>query len=94
MVGSKFGFQLVELPSGERRKISLTANYRGRHSFGLALPGLKAREVMAKVFELNYLARKQGEVIRISPGLTADLLTEDQAEWRPLIGPDCRDTVL
>ena len=32
------------------------------------------------MFELSYLAREQGEVIRINPGLTADLVTEDQGD--------------
>jgi len=79
VIGAKFGFQLVEVPSGERRKMSLTANHRGRHTFGLAPSGQK-EEVTATMFELSYLAREQGEVIRINPGLTADLVTEDQGD--------------
>lgn len=79
VIGAKFGFQLVSLPSGERRQMSLVANHRGRHTFGLA-PGGQRGEVTAAMFELSHLAREQGEVIRINPGLTADLVTEDQGD--------------
>jgi len=79
VIGAKFGFKTLDLPSGEKRKMSLTANHRGRHNFGLAPAGVKG-EVKAVVFELSHLAREQGEVIRINQGLTADLVTEDQGD--------------
>ena len=79
VIGAKFGFQLVDLPSGEKKQLALTANHRGRHNFGLAPAGERG-QVRAKVFELNHLAREQGEVIRINTGLTADLVTDDQGD--------------
>ena len=81
VIGSKFGFQLVSLPSGERQRLSLIANPRGRHTFGLAPAGASG-EIKAKVFELCHYAREQGEVIRINPELTADLVTEDQGDLK------------
>jgi len=79
VVGAKFGFELVDLPRGEKRQVELTANHRGRHNFGLA-PAGQGGEVRAKVFELSHLAREQGEVIRINKELTADLVTDDQGD--------------
>merc|ERR1719410_1997105 len=79
VIGSKFGFQLVELPSGERQELSLIANPRGRHTFGLA-PAGSSGQIKAKLFGLGHYAREQGEVIRINPGLTAHLVTEDQGD--------------
>ena len=69
----------MDLPSGEKRQVELTANHRGRHSFGLAPAGRRG-EVRAKVFELGHFAREQGDVIRINKGLTADLVTDDQGD--------------
>jgi len=79
VIGAKFGFELLDLPSGEKKQLALTANHRGRHNFGLAPAGVRG-EVRAKVFELSHLAREQGEVIRINTGLSADLVTEDQGD--------------
>lgn len=79
VIGAKFGFSCVDLPSGEKRQLSLTANHRGRHNFGLAPAGRRG-EVRAKVFELSHFAREQGEVIRINKELTADLVTDDQGD--------------
>lgn len=79
VIGSKFGFSCVDLPSGDKKAISLTANHRGKHCFGLAQAGVTG-ELTALVFQMSHFAREQGEVIRINPDLTADLVTEDQGD--------------